>query len=48
MSCDRFKLPMPQFQPTSAEEFIILGVRILNVAVKKEEFQDVSLPMPNH
>jgi hypothetical protein len=37
MTCDRFKLPMPQFRPTSAEEFIVMGLRILDVAVKKEE-----------
>jgi len=48
MSCDRFKLAMPRFQPRSAEEFIVLGVRILNVAVNKEKLQDVSLPMPIH
>jgi hypothetical protein len=36
-SCDRFKLPLPEFQPAGAEDFIVLGARMLDVAVQKEE-----------
>ena len=37
MSCDRFKVPLPQLEATSAEDFIVLGMQILGVAVRKEK-----------
>jgi hypothetical protein len=33
MSCDRFKMPLAEFRPTSAEEFIVQGLKLLNAVV---------------
>lgn len=45
MNCDYFKLPLPSFQPSSAEEFIVQGMDLLKVIPRKEESPDVSLSL---
>jgi hypothetical protein len=36
MSCDRSKLPLPHFRPSDAEDFIVLGARMLRVTIREE------------
>src|ERR1700683_2418710 len=48
MSCDRFKLPLPQFKPANAEDFIEL-VACLQASTVAEQIGDtcvITLPIP--
>ena len=40
-SCERFKIPLPALQPSSAEDFIVQGLTLMGVAIK-EDLPDVS------
>jgi hypothetical protein len=44
-SCERFKVALPDFKPTVAEDFIVRAMRLLNITLGREE-TDENLSMP--
>lgn len=41
MNCDSFKVPLPTFKPETAEAFLIDGLKLLNVVLRKGEPHNV-------
>ena len=40
MSCEKYKLALPEFRPTSVEEFILQGLALFGVVLQEEESND--------